>query len=268
MKDYYGMLGVAPEASPEEIRAAYRRLALRYHPDRNPGDSRAEDRFKEVAEAYGVLCDPDKRGRYDAARTHGAHQGAAGGPGGGFRDSQEEIFRDLFRDPRFQRMAGELFREFQRAGLRADRRFFDRVFFGGRGIFMAGFFVFGPSGPARVSRPGSPALRRGTPPLLKAVSWVGRKIANALGAGEHRPALRPAAGEGRERDLTYRVALDPDLLREGTTVTVAVPRDAGRETFRVRVPPGTRPGTRLRLRGKGRPLEGVRGDLFLEIDRT
>ena len=268
MKDYYEILGVASEAPPEDIRAAYRRLALRYHPDRNPGDPRAEDRFKEVAEAYGVLCDPDKRSRYDAARRYGAHQGAAGGPGGGFRDSQEEIFRDLFRDPRFQRMAGELFREFQRAGLRSDRRFFDRVFFGGRGLFLVGFFVFGPFGPARLSGRRPLSLQRKTPPLLKAVSWVGRKLVNALGAGENRPALRRAAGEGREQDLSYRIALDEDDLRSGTSVTIAVPRGSNRETLRVRVPPGTRPGTRLRLRGKGRSLEGVAGDLLLEIDRT
>jgi hypothetical protein len=192
----------------------------------------------------------------------------AGAQGGGFRYSQEEIFRDLFRDPRFQRMAGELFREFQRAGLRADRRFFERVFFGGRGLFMAGFFVFGPFGPARVSRPGSPALQRKTPPLFKAVSWVGRKIAKALGAGGEATVPRRVAGEASGRNLSYRIALEPGLLREGTSVTVTVPRDAGRETLRVRVPPGTRPGTRLRLRGKGRHIEGVTGDLFLEIDRT
>ena len=267
MKDYYEILGVATEAPPDAIRAAYRRLALRYHPDRNPGDAGAEDRFKEVAEAYGVLSDPDKRREYDAARSHRAH-GKAAGSGGGFRYSQEEIFRDLFRDPRFQRMAGDLFREFQRAGLRSDRRFFDRVFFGGRGLFLVGFFVFGPFGPARLSGRRPLSLQRKTPPLLKAVSWVGRKLANALGAGENRPALRRAAGEGREQDLSYRIALDEDDLRSGTSVTIAVPRGSNRETLRVRVPPGTRPGTRLRLRGKGRSLGGVAGDLLLEIDRT
>ena len=267
MKDYYEILGVATEAPPDAIRAAYRRLALRYHPDRNPGDAGAEDRFKEVAEAYGVLSDPDKRRRYDEARTHGAHREAAG-PGGGFRYSQEEIFRDLFRDPRFQRMAGDLFREFQRAGLRSDRRFFDRVFFGGRGLFMAGLFVFGPFGPTGVSNRRSPALQAKTPPLLRAFSWAGRKIAEALGAGGSRPVPAEVAGEGRARDLFYRIALDEKDLRSGTSVTIAVPRDSNRETLRVRVPPGTRPGARLRLRGKGRSLGGVAGDLFLEIDRT
>jgi curved DNA-binding protein len=267
MKDYYEILGVATEAPPDAIRSAYRRLALRYHPDHNPGDAGAEDRFKEVAEAYGVLSDPDKRRRYDAARAHGAHRGTAD-HGGGFRYSQEEIFRDLFRDPRFQRMAGELFREFQRAGLRSDRRFLDRIFFGGRGLLMAGFFVFGPFGPARVSRRRPHALLAKGPPLLRALSWAGRKVAAALGAGGERTVAAEVAGEERGRDLSYRIALEPGLLREGTSVTVAVPRTSGRETLRVRVPPGTRPGTRLRLRGKGRRLEGMAGDLFLEIEQT
>jgi curved DNA-binding protein CbpA len=267
MKDYYHILGVEPGASEEAVRAAYRRQALRWHPDRNPGEAAAEDRFKEVAEAYGVLSDPAKRREYDAARAAGAHREAPGA-GGGFGYSQQEIFRDLFRDPRFQRMAGELFREFQRAGLRSDRRFFDRVFFGGRGLFMVGFFVFGPHGPSRVPRRRSPALQAGRPPLLKAVTWAGRKIAEALGAGRNRTVPARVAEEGRGPDLSYRIALDEADLRAGTSVTVAVPRDAGRETLRVRVPPGTRPGTRLRLRGKGRRLEGAAGDLFLEIDRA
>ena len=68
MSDCYDMLGVSPDASPGEIKKAYRRLAHEHHPDRNPGDAGAEGRFKEVAEAYGVLSDPDKRIRYDTER--------------------------------------------------------------------------------------------------------------------------------------------------------------------------------------------------------
>ena len=64
--DYYEILGVARTASEQEIKSAYRKLALKYHPDRNPGDKEAEERFKEAAEAYRVLGDPEKRQRYDA----------------------------------------------------------------------------------------------------------------------------------------------------------------------------------------------------------
>ncbi|HEX9659360.1 MAG TPA: DnaJ domain-containing protein, partial [Rhodothermales bacterium] len=65
MRDYYDILGVSRSASGEEVKKAYRKLAMQYHPDRNPGDSEAETRFKEAAEAYEVLSDPDKRQRFD-----------------------------------------------------------------------------------------------------------------------------------------------------------------------------------------------------------
>ena len=64
-KDYYKILGVSRNASAEEIKGAYRKLAMQYHPDRNPGDKQAEERFKEMNEAYQVLSDPQKRARYD-----------------------------------------------------------------------------------------------------------------------------------------------------------------------------------------------------------
>jgi len=64
-KNYYEILGVSPEAPPEEVKKAYRQLALKFHPDRNPGDRQAEERFKEISEAYGVLMDPEKRKQYD-----------------------------------------------------------------------------------------------------------------------------------------------------------------------------------------------------------
>ena len=64
-RDCYEVLGVARDASDQEIKSAYRRLALKYHPDKNPNNKKAEEKFKEAAEAYSILCDPDKRARYD-----------------------------------------------------------------------------------------------------------------------------------------------------------------------------------------------------------
>ena len=95
--DYYETLGVSRAADLSTIKKAYRRLALKHHPDKNPGDTRAEERFKEAAEAYAVLSDPDKRQRYD-------RYGKAGlGAQGGFQGFDQEIFAD------FSDILGDLF---------------------------------------------------------------------------------------------------------------------------------------------------------------
>ena len=81
-RDYYEILGLTKEASADEIKKAYRKTALKYHPDRNPGDKSAEEKFKEAAEAYSVLSDPEKRQRYDQF-GHAGVDGAAGAGGFG-----------------------------------------------------------------------------------------------------------------------------------------------------------------------------------------
>ncbi len=90
-RDYYEVLGVAKGAGEQEMKSAYRKLALQYHPDRNPGDSEAEEKFKEAAEAYGVLSDPQKRAAYDAY----GHQGLSGMGGGGGFDANNMDLGDL-----------------------------------------------------------------------------------------------------------------------------------------------------------------------------
>ena len=94
-RDPYEVLGVKREADAEEIKKAYRKLALQYHPDRNAGDSEAEVKFKEAAEAYEILGSPEKRERYDRY----GHAGLAGATHG-FRDAQSvfDIFGDMFGD--------------------------------------------------------------------------------------------------------------------------------------------------------------------------
>lgn len=97
-RDYYEVLGVAKNATKDEIKKAYRKLAIKYHPDKNPGDKEAEEKFKEAAEAYDVLSDDTKRQRYDQF----GHAGVGGAAGGGFSDVNDifthfgDIFGDLF----------------------------------------------------------------------------------------------------------------------------------------------------------------------------
>ena len=95
-RDYYEVLGVAKTATEAEIKAAYKKMALKYHPDRNPGDKEAEAKFKEAAEAYDVLHDPEKRQRYDQFGFAGMN-GGAGGFGGGAGMSMDDIF-SMFGD--------------------------------------------------------------------------------------------------------------------------------------------------------------------------
>ena len=123
-RDYYGLLGVAPTASEEEIKRAYRRLALRYHPDRNRGDKRAEERFKEISEAYAVLMDPGRRRQYDDLRRARAEGARPREP----RWREEELFRDLFTDPRTASVFDELAREWTRMGLRFNEAFLRDVY--------------------------------------------------------------------------------------------------------------------------------------------
>jgi len=95
-RDYYEVLGVKRDASEDEIKKAYRKLAMQYHPDRNPDDAKAEERFKEAKEAYEVLSEQDKRAAYDRF-GHQAMEGMAGGAGGaGFGDAFGDIFSEIF----------------------------------------------------------------------------------------------------------------------------------------------------------------------------
>ena len=96
-RDYYEVLGVTKNANSKEIKQAYRKLAVKYHPDRNEGDKEAEEKFKEAAEAYEVLSNPEKKSRYDQF----GHQGMSGGRGFGGFSNMSDIFEqhgDIFGD--------------------------------------------------------------------------------------------------------------------------------------------------------------------------
>ena len=100
-RDYYEVLGVGKNGSQEEIKKAYRKLALQFHPDKNPGDKQAEEKFKEAAEAYEILSDADKRARYDRYGHAGVDPNVGGFGGGSGGMTMEDIFQqfgDIFGD--------------------------------------------------------------------------------------------------------------------------------------------------------------------------
>src|SRR5919107_3897515 len=96
-RDYYEVLGVNKDASDDELKKSYRRLAMKSHPDRNPDNPKAEENFKEAKEAYEVLCEPQKRAAYGQFGHAGVNPQAGGGPGGaGFGDIFSDIFGEIF----------------------------------------------------------------------------------------------------------------------------------------------------------------------------
>lgn len=261
MKDYYQILGVTEDSGEEQIRRQYRKLAMQFHPDRNPDDPGAEEKFKEIAEAYGVLTDPEKRSAYDRARSYGGAW-QDNGSQGGFTYSQEDILRDLFRDPRFQMMFQSLLREFQRSGFRSSSNFVRQSFFGGKGLLIGGLFMFGTLlGPALLNS----ASRQigGKHSLAKK---LGSALGSLLGGTKHQSKPpKPQRQQPSPGDVTYVMSLTADELRQGKTVQVVSEGPDGQEMLRVKIPPGSRSGSKLRLRGKGRAAAHGRGDLYLQL---
>ncbi|HUU00299.1 MAG TPA: DnaJ C-terminal domain-containing protein [Myxococcota bacterium] len=276
MADYYDILGVKKGASDKEIKSAYRKLARKYHPDVNPGDKTAEDKFKEVSEAHDVLADKKKRAQYDRAGHQAWKAGfkeGAPGTGSGFRWSAGA--------------GGRPFDGFQEGNIDIEDLFGDM--FGGRGRRR-------PRGPMR----GQDSLSRLAIPMLDAVRGAQKNITLSAGGGKREnlsvkiPASvregqkirlagkgEPGINGGPPGDLLIEIIYDPDsrFSRENSDLTIEVPVPFSTAALGgnvsvttleghadLKIPPGTQGGQKMRLRGKGLPhVGGGRGDLFARV---
>ncbi len=212
-KDYYQVLGVAKNASEKEIKQAFRKLARKHHPDVNPGDRGAEQKFKEINEANEVLSDPEKRRKYDQLGANWkqyeqyARGPSPGGPGGfgGFRV------------------------DFEGGGAGGGFSDFFKTFFGG-GIDLED--LFGQS--ARGGRRERTGRGFGSPPEIG-------------------------------RDVSAEVEVTLEEAYQGVTRRFSLEGGPSAASFDVRIPPGVRDGSKVRVAGKGEKTPGGAGDLFLEV---
>ncbi len=249
MKDYYNILGVSPDASQEEIKRAYRRLVLKFHPDRNPGNREAEEKFKEINEAYEVLSDPEKRARYDSLRSRGFFGDF--GPEGFSRDFGFESFSDFFKD---------IFDEFFGFGRSSDK---DRPE-SGADLKYELEVTF-------------EEAARGTTKVIRLPKLSVCPDCGGTGAKDGRTTRCPVCnGMGvvsyREAFFTIRRTCS-HCGGTGRVVTEYCPRCGGtgavklEKTLHINVPPGVNNGTRLKISGEGEPGKngGPPGDLYIVI---
>lgn len=257
-RDYYEVLGVTKNSTPEEIKKAYRKKALQYHPDRNPGDKEAEEKFKEAAEAYDVLSDPDKKARYDQF----GHEGLRGAASGGFDAS------DL----------GSIFSHF--GSIFGD-------LFGGGG----GFSGFG-GGPQKTVRRGSDIrinvkltleeIATGCTKKLKIPKQVVCTDCGGTGAKDKSSIVTCPTCQGRGQVVRQQRSMFGIMQQvmpcdqchgTGEIIKDKCPHCHGEGTVRgeevvtVNIPAGVQEGMQMRERGKGNagPNGGIAGDLIIVI---
>ncbi|OSZ82886.1 molecular chaperone DnaJ [Chitinophagaceae bacterium IBVUCB1] len=263
-RDYYEVLGVSKSASADEIKKSYRKIAMQYHPDRNPGDKAAEEKFKEAAEAYDVLSNTDKKAQYDRF----GHAGMGGVAGGGFSGQggmrMEDIFQnfgDIFGDDMF----GSFFGGGQRSGGGGRRQ-------GSRGANL------------RVKLKMSYAeIANGANKKIKVKKYVPCNTCNGSGAKDKNAVQTcgGCGGSGQVRKVTQTflgqmqtVTTCPTCNGEGTQITSKCGsckgegRVYGEDTISLDIPAGVQDGMQLSMGGAGNAGErgGPNGDLLILIE--
>lgn len=264
-RDYYEVLGIQKGASDAEIKSAYRKMAMKYHPDRNPGDKEAEEKFKEAAEAYSVLSDPDKRARYDQF----GHAGVDGAAGGGASMNMDDIFSQF----------GDIFGSF----------------FGGNGGF-GGFSGFGGTNPRtgrRVIRGSNLRIKvrmtleeidKGCEKKIKVNKYVpcptchgtGSKTGGydtcvqCHGSGVVTEVRRTILGQMQTQSVCPNCGGDGRIIRDKCVNCHGDGIVKQEEIISLNIPAGVSDGMQLSFRGKGNagPRGGEAGDLVVLIEEV
>jgi molecular chaperone DnaJ len=260
-RDYYEVLGIAKSASADEIKKAYRKVAMQYHPDRNPGDKVAEEKFKEAAEAYEVLSDTDKRAQYDRFGHAGLSGNGRGGFGGGMNmDDIFSQFGDIFGDDLF----GSFFGGGRRGGGSRSR--------GVRGSNLR----------VRIKL-NYEEIAHGVSKNIKVKKHVSCQTCGGSGAKDKNSiqTCSTCGGSGQVRRVSntflgqmQTVTTCPTCNGEGSIVTAkcAVCKGEGRvygeETVTIEIPAGVQEGMQLSVGGRGNAGErgGPPGDLIILIE--
>ncbi len=264
-RDFYEVLGVSKSASADEIKKAYRKTAMQFHPDRNPGDKAAEEKFKEAAEAYEILSDADKKAKYDRYGHAAFGPGTGGGNyGGGAGMNMDDIFSqfgDIFGDDMF-------------------------------GSFFGGGRQRGGGGRQRGTRGSNLRIKlklnyeeiaKGVTKNVKVKKHVVCTTCTGSGAKDKNSSqsCSTCGGSGQVRKVTstflgqmQTVSTCPSCNGEGTTITAKCGsckgegRVYGEETISIEIPAGVQEGMQLSMSGKGNAGErgGAPGDLIIQIE--
>ena len=262
-RDFYEILGVNKNSTADEIKKAYRKVAMKFHPDRNPGDHTAEDKFKEAAEAYEVLSDSDKRAQYDRFGHNAFGPGHGGGGFSGQGMNMEDIFSqfgDIFGDDMF----GSFFSGSRGGGSRRSR--------GVRGTNLR----------VRI-KVNYEEIAKGTTKTIKVKKYISCNTCGGSGAKDKNSSqtCRTCGGNGQVRRVQntflgqmQTVTTCPDCNGEGTVITNKCTacrgegRVYGEETVTLEIPAGVQEGMQLSMTGKGNMGErgGGPGDLVILIE--
>ncbi len=280
-KDYYKTLGVERNATPDIIKKAFRKLAMKYHPDRNKGNKEAEEKFKEINEAYEVLSDPQKRARYDQLGDSYSQYQARGGSPGGFDWSQWATAQGARGGQVNMGDLDDMFGGFS--------DFFSAIFGGMPGSSVRTRTQSQPARPQAYEQPIQITLDEayhGTRRLLQIDS---RRIEVKIPAGAKTgtkvrvSGAGPATSRGQNADIYLVVEVLPDTRYavDGSDLTTEIPIDLYTAVLggsvklptlagevQLTIPAGTQPGQRIRLSGRGMPIlrsSGSYGDLYVRV---